>query len=311
LLAILFLPIVVHPSSLYEWANADMVAKDAALRYKAPYLNQPFWTGRFIFFFAVWIWFSWFMKRSERRQETTGDFALEKGRSSWGAFGMVMFFVTVTFGIIDWLLSLEPHFSSTMLPLWQIIASCLGASSFCVAVICVNAKKEPYTNIIGPNLTKDWGNILFMFSMLWAYTAISQFLIIWNGNLPETTQYYAKRAMMQWNVIGMVTIVGQFLVPWMSLLSPRVKRYPRLLRQVAGWIFFIHIVDVYLAVGPALPSGVADVHRAAFSSAIGFDVLAWLGIGGVWLWLFGNQVSKAPLLVSYDQRLQEALIHAH
>jgi hypothetical protein len=311
LMGVLFLPILVHPATLYEWARPEASA-DAILRYKAAWLNQPFWTGRIVFYFAFWIWFSGFMKRSERRQEETGDFALEKGRSSWGAFGMVMSFLTITFCIIDVLMSMEAHWSSTMMPLWQIIASCLGASSFCVALICINARKEPYINIIGPNLTKDWGNILFMFSMLWAYTAISQFLIIWNGNIPETAQYYARRAALQWNAIGMVTIFGQFLVPWMSLLSPRVKRYPRLLRQIAGWIFVIHIVDVYLAVGPALPSGVADpVRRAAFSPAILFDLFAWVAVGGIWLWLFGNQVSKAPLLVSYDQRLQEALVHAH
>jgi hypothetical protein len=251
------------------------------------------------------------MKNSARRQEKNGDFALERGRSSWGAVGMVMFFLTFSFGVIDWLMSLEPHWPSTMMPLWQVIASCLGACSFCVAIVCVNAKKEPYVNVVSQNLTKDWGNILFMFTMLWAYTAVSQFLIIWNGNVPETAQYYARRSMMQWNVIGMVTILGQFLVPWMSLLSPRVKRYPRLLRRMAGWIFVIHIVDVYLAVGPALPSTVAGVHQSAFSPAIGFDILGWLAIGGIWLWQFGNQVSKAPLLVGFDHRLQEALIHAH
>ncbi len=312
LMGVLFLPILVHPATIYEWATPE-AAHDAILRYKLPFLNQPFWTGRIVFYFAVWLWFSSFMKRSERRQELSGDFALEKGRSSWGAFGMVMFFVTVTFCIIDVLMSLEAHWSSTMMPLWQIIASCLGASSFCVALICVNAKKEPYINIVGPNLTKDWGNILFMFSMLWAYTAISQFLIIWNGNIPETTQYYARRAAMEWNAVGMVTIVGQFLVPWMSLLSPRVKRYPRLLKKIAGWIFVIHIVDAYLAVGPALPVSLTDManRRPAFSGAILYDVLAWVAIGGIWLALFGNQASKAPLLVGYDQRLQEALIHAH
>jgi len=316
LIAILFLPIVAQPGSVYEWAHDTLVNGDKALQIKHAYLNFPFWAGRAVAFFAIWIAFSAFLKNSVRRQEANGDKKLEMGRSSWGAFGIVLFMLTYTFAIIDWLLSMEAHFSSTMFGLWQIVASALGAMSFCVVVACLNAKKEPYTEIMTSDLTKDWGNILFMLTMLWAYTAVSQYLIIWNGNLPETAQYYARRGLLMWNAVGMITIVGQFLVPWMSLLSPRVKRYPQYLRQIAGWIFVIHIVDIYLAVGPAIPTAfnverAADIPRRAAGQNIIFDLLALVTVGGFWLWMFANNVKKAPLLVSYDQRLQEAKAHAH
>jgi hypothetical protein len=324
-MAILFLPIYLLPQTLYEWAVPALVngnpalgiKGDHALFLKERYLNVPFWMIRGAVFFAIWIALSTFMRNSVRRQEANGDKKLELGRSSWGAVGFVIFMLTYTFAIIDWLMSMEAHWSSTMFGLWQIIASGLGASSFVIVVACLNAKKEPYTEIMSPNLTKDWGNILFMFTMLWAYTAISQFLIIWNGNLPENTQYFATRARLMWNAVGMITIVGQFLVPWMTLLSPRVKRYPQYLRQIAGWIFVIHIVDVYLAVGPAIPTSMAVAHaeeiprRAAFGPQLIFDALAWLTVGGFWLFIFANNVKKAPLLVNYDHRLQEAKAHAH
>ena len=316
LMAALFLPIFFQPSSIYEWAHPSLVSGDVALRIKSAYMNQPFWMIRGVFFFAVWIAFSAFMQRSVRRQEANGNKKLEMGRSSWGAFGIVVFMLTYTFAIIDWVLSMETHFSSTMFGLWQIIASALGAASFAIIVACLNAKKEPYREIMSPDLTKDWGNILFMLTMLWAYTAVSQFLIIWNGNLPETAQYYARRSAMLWNTVGMVTIVGQFLVPWMTLLSPRVKRYPQYLQQIAGFIFVVHIVDVYLAVAPAVPTSFAvqealDIPRRAAGQDILFDVLTWLTVGGFWLFLFASNVKKAPLLVNYDHRLQEALAHAH
>ncbi|HWD41363.1 MAG TPA: hypothetical protein VG944_21140 [Fimbriimonas sp.] len=315
-MGVLFLPIALMPQNVYEWANPDRVAHDAILQHKEAYLNHTFWLLRFAIYFLIWIAYSAYMKSSVKRQEAMGDREagrkLEMGRSSWGAFGIVMFFLTYTFGVIDWLMSLQAHWSSTMFGLWQIVASALGAMSFAVFVACVNAKKNPYTEIMSPNLTKDWGNILFMLTMLWAYTAISQFLIIWNGNLPDTALYYARRTRQLWNAMGMVTIVGQFLVPWMTLLSPRVKRYPRLLAQMAGWIFCIHIVDVYLAVGPDIPSKlpVGTTYRA-MGDNIWFDVLAFFAVGGIWLYVYASQVAKRSLIVSYDHRLQEALTHAH
>ena len=313
MMGILFLPIVVHPAAVYEWANPSLVASDPIIHQKAAYLNVPFWTLRTILYFAIWIVYTTFMRRSTLKQDESRDFNLERGRSSWGAVGIVIFFLTYTFALIDWLMSLDVHWYSSMHGLWQIVASALGALSLSVAIVCVNARREPYTEVVGPNLTKDWGNMMFCLTMLWAYTAISQYLIFWNGNLPDTTQYYARRSFFWWNAVGMVTIVGQFFVPWMTLLSPRVKRYPHLLCQIAGWIFVIHMVDTYIAVAPALPtySSQIGVETRAAGQYILPDIFAFLAIGGFWLYCFSVQVRKAPLLVKYDHRLQEALTSAH
>jgi hypothetical protein len=232
------------------------------------------------------------------------------GRSSWGAASLVFFVLSITFAMIDWLMSLEPHWTSTMYGVWQMVGAALGASALVTVVVCLNATRKPYVDIVSPNLTKDFGNVLFMFTMLWAYTSISQYLIIWNGNLPETAAYYMRRSHLSWNAIGMVTILGQFLIPWMTLLSPRVKRYPRLLRQIAGWIFAVHIVDMYLAVAPALSGPGANHHRAV-GDYILFDVLAFLTVGSIWRFVFARNIGRTQLLVSYDNRLQEALAHAH
>jgi hypothetical protein len=313
LMAALFLPVIVRPGAVYEWAVPSLAAVDPIIKQKAPYLNVGFWTARTVFYFAVWIALTGFLRNSSLKQDETRDFALEQGRSSWGAFGIIVFFLTYTFALIDWLMSLDVHWYSTMHGLWQIVASALGALGLSVAIVCVNARREPYTEVISPNVTKDWGNMMFTNTMLWAYTAISQYLIFWNGNLPDTTQYYARRSFMWWNAIGMITIVGQFFVPWMTLLSPRIKRYPYLLCRIAGWIFLVHMVDTYLAVAPALPADettIGHVSRAAGQNIL-FDLMAVLAIGGFWLYVFSIQVRKASLLVKYDHRLQEALTHAH
>jgi hypothetical protein len=312
LMGILFLPIVLNPGAIYEWANPALVARDPIIHQKAPYLNVPFWTIRTVFYFAVWISYTYFMRRSTLRQDATGDKRLEMGRSSWGAFGIVVFFLTYTFALIDWLMSLDVKWYSTMHGLWQLVASALGALGLSVAIACVNARREPYNEVVNPNLTKDWGNMMFTVTMLWAYTAISQYLIFWNGNLPDTAQYYARRSFMWWNAIGMITIVGQFFVPWMSLLSPRIKRYPYLLARIAGWIFVVHLVDTYIAVAPALPTSTTQIgiDTRAAGQDIWTDIFALIAVGGFWLYSFSVQVRKAPLLVKYDHRLQEVL-HGH
>lgn len=310
---VLFLPVLFQPGVLYEWVNPG---HDQVLLRKLFYLNVPWWTARTFIFFGIWIFFSWFLRNSVRRQES-GDpkgLKLEMGRSSWGAFGIVVFVLTLTFAVTDWGMSLQPHWYSTMYGVWQMVGSALGASAFIVALICLNAKKAPYTEVITPNLTKDWGNILFMWTMLWAYTSVSQYLIIWNGNLPETASYFARRGQLGWNGIGMAMILGQFLLPWMTLLSPRVKRYPHLLRSIAGWILFAHAIDVYYAIVPALPNGGFGAHhgRLPISGALLFDLLALVSVGGIWMYVLSVGLAKTKeLLPTYDHRLQEALKHAH
>ena len=309
---VLFLPILVSPGTIYEWVNP---AGDHLLMKKAFYLNQTAWTIRTVLYFALWAWMGWFMRNSVRRQEegAPNGLRLEMGRSSWGAFFIVLYVLSITFATTDWSMSLQPHWYSTMWGVWQMIGGALGASGLIVTILCLNARKAPYDTVVTPSLTKDWGNIMFMFTMLWAYTAVSQFLIIWNGNLPETASYFARRGLLGWNAVGMMVILGQFLVPWMTLLSPRVKRYPHHLRKIAGWIFVIHVVDVYLAIGPALPvGGFHGTGRSALNAYLPLDLLALVGVFGVWLSLFARGVKDTKsLLPTYDTRLQEAMLHAH
>ena len=309
---LLFLPILIQPGTVYEWVNPH---GDHLLLKKAFYLNQRDWTIRACVYFALWAWMSSFMRGSVRRQEegAPNGLKLEMGRSSWGAFYIVLYVLSITFATTDWSMSLQPHWYSTMWGVWQMIGGVLGASGLVVAILCINARKAPYTTVVTPNLTKDWGNIMFMWTMLWAYTAVSQYLIIWNGNLPETASYFARRGQMGWNAIGMVTILGQFLIPWMTLLSPRIKRYPHLLRGVAGWILAVHIVDVYLAVVPALPHGGWGHGKGLFPGQhILYEVLGLVGVFGFWTFVFARGIKETKsLLPTYDTRLQEALLHAH
>lgn len=313
----LFLPIVANLKAMYTWADPAKVAADSLLKFKSPYLNPTFFMIRLVIYLLFWAGMSWFLRNSAMRQEASKDFKLEAGRSSWAAPGIVLFFLTCTFAFTDWVMSLEPHWYSTMYATWSIVSASLGGLSLATLIFCLNADKMPYKSVMRPDLTKDLGNMLFVLTMLWGYTSLSQFLIIWNGNLPETASYYMTRSSsvepmtsnFTWGAVGLIAILGQFFVPFFGLITPRTKKTAMNLAKMAGWIFAIHIIDIYQFVIPALPGGRGVA--GPITSAIATDGLAWVAIGGVWLFVFGTMIQKAPLLPTYDTRLQEAVQNAH
>jgi hypothetical protein len=317
-MAILFIPIIVGMLTgwhhMYHWLHPE---GDIILEHKSKYLNFPFWILRFVIIFAVWIFFSGFMRKSTLKQDESRNFRLEAGRSSWGAAGLVAFFMMSTFAAIDWLMSIDGHWYSTMYGVWIVVGSAYGALALAAFVITSNASKAPYRDVMHPNLTKDIGNMMFVLTMLWGYTTLSQYLIIWNGNIPETTQYFAMRTSSiappgmegnNWGVFGFILMIGMFFIPFYSLLAPRTKRKPESLRKVAIWMFCMAVLNMYMIVIPSLPY---RAHMGPLSLLTVTDILAWLGIGGVWLATFGALIKKAPLLPLYDSRLQEAKKHAH
>lgn len=315
-MGLLFVPIFGMMTNLYEWTHPE-AATDKFLKGKLVLLNQPVFIASTVFLFLVWIAFAARMKASTRKQDETGDFQLEVVRSSWGAVGLLGYFITVTFALILWLMSLDPHWGSTMYGVWMIVASAGAALALCNVIVCVNAKKAPYNTIVHPNLLKDLGNMQFATTMLWGYTTLSQFLIIWNGNIPETTSYFKTRSSdthpagmesNHWGWVGLILILGRFFAPFFALLAPRSKRYPGLLQRICGSIFVMHIVDIYLLVQPSIPGRAI---QGPIAGHLAFDALAWVTVGAIWFAVFTSQLKKAPLLPKYDSRLQEALQHAH
>jgi hypothetical protein len=225
--------------------------------------------------------------------------------------------LTVTFAFVDLVMSMDPSWFSTMYGTWVIVNSSYGALALCVFIVCSNVNKAPFNKIVRPDLTKDFGNMMFVHTMLWGYTTLSQFLIIWNGNLPETTRYYTPRSSgmhppgmeaNNWGLVGFILVVGTFFVPFYMLLSPRVKRYASNLRRVALWQFLMAILNMFLIVVPSLPNRAA---MGPLSGPLATDICAFLGIGGIWFAVFFARTRTAPLMPLYDTRLEEAAQRAH
>ena len=299
LMFLLFLPILLFGMhDLYEWTHADVVARDPILMQKAKYLNLPFFTIRFVVFFAIWIGLSTLLNRSTLKQDQTGDVRLADQRSNLAAPGFVLFFITMTFAFTDWVMSLQPHWFSTIYGVWFVVGSGLSTMALVTWFVMRFADRPPYAGVVTPVLMKDLGNLMFAFTMLWAYITLSQFLIIWHADLPEEVTYYVRRYEGGWRAVGALIVLFQFFVPFLLLLSGRTKRTPGYLVLVAGLIFGVRIMDILWNVVPAFGRGGMN--------GVFFDLLAAAGIGALWVSAFAYNLSRRPLLPSYDPRLESA-----
>jgi len=303
-LALTFLaliPIVtVFKDTLYGgWLHP--APTDQILLNKAAYLNYPFFLARLAIYAVLLIGWATALKNWTRLEEKTGDKKYSDKRNNWAAPGIVMFIIVLNFMMTDLVMSLDPHWYSTMYGVWFAVGSALGSMGLATAIVCTQSKKAPYAGLVDGQMTKDFGNLLLMLTMLWAYFGFSQFLIIWSGNLPEFISYYVNRSRGAFNAVGMAMIIGQFFIPFLLLLSPRVKRSVMFLAFVGGWIFVMRTADMYYTVMPFFRDS-AMPHLADFGML--------LAIGGLWLLQFGAQFKTAPPITEAHPYMKGALDHA-
>jgi hypothetical protein len=302
LLLVLMIPIGLGAHYLYPWAQPDLVKHDHVLQHRANYLNWGFIVLRFLVYFGIWAGYAYYMRNSVKRQEATGRFKEQQKRANLGAPGLVLVVLTVTFAYTDWVMAIDAHWWSTMYGLWFVAGMGLGGISIAAIISCLNADKAPYNQIVNKNWTRDIGNLMFTFVMLWGYTNLGQYLIIWHGNLPETTTYLINRSLGGWSILSAVLVVGQFFIPFFALLSPTVKAKPKYLATVAAWILLMRLVDHFHVIEPFFRRNMG----------VNFlDVFAIIGVGGLWAWMFSLNIKRAPLLPTYDPRLLEVPEHAH
>ncbi len=303
-LGLMFLALIpavtVFKDTLYGgWLHP--AATDQVLLNKAAYLNYPFFMGRLAVYAIVLIGFAAVLKNWTRMEEKTGDKKWSDKRNNWAAPGIVAFIIVLNFMMTDLVMSLDPHWYSTMYGVWFAVGSALGALGLATAIVCSQSEKAPYKGVVDGQMTKDFGNLLLMLTMLWAYFGFSQFLIIWSGNLPEFISYYVNRSRGSYNLVGMIMIIGQFFIPFLLLLSPRTKRMVKFLAFVGGWIFIMRIFDMYYTMMPFF-------RESAMPQIADFGLLA--ALGGLWMLQFGFQFKTASPITPAHPYMKEALDHA-
>ena len=297
-MAVLFLPIALGLHSLYEWSHADVVAHDPILQAKAVYLNIPFFLARAAFYFAVWIAVIFFLNRWSSEQDQHDDPNLAKKLHFLSRAGLLLYALTMTFAAVDWAMSLEPHWYSTIYGILFIGGQVLSALAFVIPVAAMLADREPLSHIISADTFQDFGKLLLAFIMLWAYFNFSQFLITWSGNLPEEIPWYLKRSTPGWKAVSIAIVVFHFILPFVILLSRNLKRHPKRLAMIALGLIVLRFVDVYWLIAPAFSPNAIAVHW--------MDLFAVVGLGGLWLYFFIGQLKGRPLLPVNDPAFVEA-----
>jgi hypothetical protein len=309
LIAILFLPIAVGMKHLYSWSRPEEVAKDALLQAKEAYLNMPFFLARAAFYFAVWIAIAYFVNRWSLEQDRAGSPALTRRLQLLSAGGLVAYGLTMTFASIDWVMSLEPHWFSTMYGVLYIAGQALNALAFVTAALVLMSGEKPFSDFVRPAHYHDLGKLLLAFVMFWSYVSFAQYLIIWAGNLPEEIPWYLRRLNGGWGWVGGALILLHFALPFLLLLPAGANRNSRILVAVAGLVVLMRFVDVYWLVRPVFTQASASAASARFQIHW-LDLAASIGIGGVWLAVFLWQLEERPLLPVNDPEFAEALAHA-
>ncbi len=294
LMILLFLPILFGLHRLYGWIHPINLPPS-----QVTYFKLPFFIFRTLLYFLIWLAMAYFLNRWSGDQDHSRDRGLLRRLQLLSGPGLVVYALTVTFASIDWVMSLEPRWYSTIFGILIIGGQTLSAMAFVIAAVVLLAQYRPFSEVLQPRHVHDLGKLLLMWVMLWAYFAFSQLLIIWSGNLPEEIPWYLHRLHGSWRWVGVMLILFHFALPFVLLLSRELKRSVRAMALLAVAVIFMRLVDLFWLTAPEFQPGGFHVHW--------MDLLAPVGVGGIWLAFFARQLKSRPLLPIGDPHLAQAL----
>jgi len=302
LLALAFLPLLLGLHRLFPWTNASTVNESEVLKHKALFLNIPFFIGRAVFYFAVWFILSYLLNKWSREQDESSDGAevLRRLQVLSGP-GLVLYGLTVSFAGIDWIMSLEPEWFSTIYGMLLMAGQGLSALSLMILTLVYLTKREPLSSFVIPKYIHDLGKLLLAFVMIWAYLSFSQLLIIWAGNLPNEIPWYLRRLTTNWQWVGWLLVVFGFAFPFLLLLSRDIKRRGNTIIIIAIVLVVLRFIDLFWLTAPEFSKGGIHVSLMDFAAPI--------GLGGVWLAFYVWQLRQRPLLPLGDPYMDVAAEH--
>lgn len=309
---LMFIPLAigVYTHSFYEWTH--LPPTDHAIEARGIYLLPWFWIVRSVIYFALWgvmvhLLNKWGLAQDKTETVEQSRLLLERA-SRFSGPTMVIYALVVTFAVVDWVMTLDPHWFSTMWGLLFVAGWALSCFCFTVAVLAFLVDKAPMNAVIGKRHFHDLGKLMLALVMVWAYFNFSQFLIIWSGNLPEETTWYLTRMKGGWGYMGVALILFHFAFPYLLLLKQDFKRRAKLLASIALFILFMRLVDMFYQIAPSdrvLPGG---IEQGAFYISW-MDVVAPVAVGGIWLWWFFGELLKRPIVPVKDPYFEEAVAH--
>ncbi len=246
------LVILFNTHSIFHWSHEEAVKNDKLLQLKSPYLNEQFFSIRYFVYFILWISFGIFMTKFSLKQDESKDQLLTYKNSKLSAIFIPVFAITLTFFSIDFLMSTEPHWFSTIFGVYYFSGTALSSLAVLTLAIIILHEKGYFGNLLRKDHFYNLGALLFAFINFWAYIAFSQFLLIWYANLPEETFWMIHRWEKGWEIFSFILIFGHFLIPYFALLSQQSKSNLSRLKFMSIWIIAMHYVDLYWLVMPSL-----------------------------------------------------------
>jgi hypothetical protein len=299
LLALFAVPILWSVHHLYAWADPRAVAGDALLQAKQPYLNVAFFVVRWAVYFAVWTLLARYFWIRSTTQDRTGDVRLTLQMERTSAIGMVLFALTTNYAAVDLLMSLDPHWYSTIFGVYFFSGGVVGFFALLSILAVLLQRAGRLAGAVTDEHYHDLGKLVFAFTIFWAYIAFSQYMLIWYANIPEETEWYLRRQTGQWTGVSLLLLGGHFVLPFVYLLPRSVKRRPKLFGPMAAWVLLMHYVDIYWIVMPQLSPGRVPLHL--------LDLTCPLGLGGILLAAAAHRLRRRALVPLRDPRLAESL----
>lgn len=298
LMLLLFIPILLGLPDLYAWARPEQVAQNEVLQHQSIYLNTPFFIIRAAVYFIIWFGLAFGITRLTARPEVQPDPGSFMRLRRLSTAGLILYVLTMSFAAIDWVMSLQPGWYSSIFGLVIILAQGLNGLAFGVMILWMllrskgKMEEKPET---GSQINRDLGAVMLAFVMGWAYMSFFQYLIIWAGNIPKEVVWYYNRLNGGWQLVALLIVIAQFALPFFALLSMRVRSKVRNLMLISLVIFAINAINLFWQVMPSFYPGGFHLHW--------LDFVLPIAMGGLWVFVFFTQLQKRAYVPFVEERL--------
>jgi len=298
-MAVLFIPILFGLHDLYHWTHAEAIAEDALLQGKEPYLNIGFFITRAVIYFAVWTALAFILSKLSLQQDSGHSEQLRKKFVKTSAPGMILFALTTTFAAFDWMMSLDPHWYSTVYGVYIFAGGTCAMFALMTLILMSLKKRGILEGVVTGEHYHDLAKLTFAFLIFWGYMAFSQYFLIWYGNIPEETVWFLHRWEGSWKIVTLILVFGHFVVPFFIMITRGAKRKLGALKVLAVWLLLMHLVDMYWLVMPTLHKH--GVHLSWI------DLTTFIGIGGIFFWVFWSRFMSRPVVPVGDPKLNQSI----
>ncbi len=309
LLAVMFIPIVLGMKQLYVWANPEPWASATVMTSKAHWLNPQWFEFRAVIYFLIWGFWIWKLNSGSRKQDTDPDPRIWQTLKAWSAPGILVYGITITFAAVDWVMSMDPKWYSTIYGMIYMAQHALVTFAFVIIMLILLTPHSVIGEVMFKDRLHDFGKLIFALTMVWGYFSFSQFLIIWSGNLPEEITWFLARMNNGWGAMALLLVVGQFALPFILLLFRDIKRDAGRLIWVAALVIVMRWFDTFWLIIPnPWPNRPDAALHLTFSWMYAVVPIA---MAGIWFAYFAMELAKRPLLVRNDPQLPRLWEHSH